>query len=170
MFTAEAKDVVENYRSISLLSIPSECQEKVVHNAIYTHVAPYLTNWQHGFKRGRSCATQLVLTQHQWTKALDDVLQVFLYFSKEFDRVSHDLLLQKLSNFGISGSLFKWYEDYLSHREPQRVVIEGQSSSWSVIPSGVTRAIIFCDIHQRVARRCLAWENNCIVCRRLQNI
>ena len=30
---------------------------------------------------------------------------MFLDFSKAFDRVSHDLLLQKLCNFGISGSL-----------------------------------------------------------------
>ena len=92
---ADAKDVVENYRSISLLSIPSKCQEKIVHHAIYSHVAPYLTDWQHGFIRGRSCATQLVLTHHQWTKALDDGLQVdlvFLDFAKAFNRVSHDIL------------------------------------------------------------------------------
>ena len=139
MFKAEVKDVVENYRPVSLLSIPSKCLEKIVHKAIYSHVAPYLTDWQHGFIRGRSCATQLVLTHHQWTKALDDGLQVdvvFLDVSKTFDRVSHDLLLHKLCNFGISGSLLNWCENYLSHRE-QRVVIDGQSSAWSVVPSGV---------------------------------
>ena len=50
--------------------------------------------------------------------------------------MSHDLLLHKLCNFGISGSLLNWCENYLSHRE-QRVVIDGQSSAWSVVPSGV---------------------------------
>ena len=64
VFKAEAKDVVENYRLISLLSIPSKCLEKIVHKAIYSHVAPYLTDWQHAFMTGRSCATQLVLTHH----------------------------------------------------------------------------------------------------------
>ena len=59
VFKADAKDVVKNYRSISLLSIPSKCQERIVYNAVYPHVAPYLTDWQHGFVRGRSCATQL---------------------------------------------------------------------------------------------------------------
>ena len=33
VFKAEAKDVVENYRPISLLSIPSQCL-KIVHKAI----------------------------------------------------------------------------------------------------------------------------------------
>ena len=61
---------------------------------------------------------------------------MFLDFSKAFDRVSHDLLLLKLCNFGISGSLLNWCENYLSHTE-QRVVIDGQSSAWSVVPSGV---------------------------------
>ena len=51
--------MTKNYRSISLLSIPSKCQERIVYNAVYPHVAPYLTDWQHGFVRGRSCATQL---------------------------------------------------------------------------------------------------------------
>ena len=142
VFKSDAKDVVENYRSTSLLSIPSKCQEKIVHNAIYSHVAPYLADWQHGFVRGRSCVTQLVLSHHHWSKALDDGLQVdvvFLDFAKAFDRVSHDILLQKLCNFGISGTLLNWCKDYLTNRE-QRVVIDGKSSSWSVIPSGVPQS------------------------------
>ena len=39
LFKADAKDVVENYRSISLLSIPSKCQERIVYNAVFLHVA-----------------------------------------------------------------------------------------------------------------------------------
>ena len=79
VFRAVARDVVQNYRSIFLLSLHSKCQEKIVHNAIYSHVAPFLTDWQHGFVKGRLCVTQLVLT-HQWTKALGDGLQVDLMF------------------------------------------------------------------------------------------
>lgn len=54
VFKSGARDMVENYRPISLLSIPSRCQEKIAHNAIYSRVAPFLTNWQHGFVKGRS--------------------------------------------------------------------------------------------------------------------
>ena len=96
-------------------------------------MAPYLSDWQHGFVRGRSCVTQLVLSHHHWYKALDDELQVdvvFMDFAKAFDRVSNDILLQKLCNFGISDALLNWCKDYLTNRE-QRVVIAGKSSAWS---------------------------------------
>ena len=58
-----------------------------MYNAVYPHVAPYLTDWQHGFVRGRSCATQLVLSHRQWSKALNEgkrVDVVFLDFAKAF--------------------------------------------------------------------------------------
>ena len=54
-------------------------------------------HWQHGFVKGRSTATQLILTQHQWAKALDEGHQVhvvFLDFLKAFDRVPHQALLE----------------------------------------------------------------------------
>ena len=101
------RELVENYRSISLPPISAKCLEHIVHNAIYSHVSPYLSKWQHGFVKGRSCETQLVLTHHQWGMALDEGCQVdvaSLDFSKAFDRVSHPVLLQKLCGFGISGS------------------------------------------------------------------
>ena len=39
----------------------------------------------------------------------------FLDFTKAFDRVHHKILLNKLCNFGISGSLLEWCSDYLSN-------------------------------------------------------
>ena len=66
---------------------------------------------------------------------------VFLDFAKAFDRVAHNILLQKLWNFGISGALLNWCKDYLTDRE-QRVVIEGMSSTWRAIPSGVPQGFL----------------------------
>ena len=125
------KEFVEDYRSISLLPIPAKCLERLVHTAIYAHVSPYLSEWHHGFVKGKSWETQLVLTHHQWVTALDKGPQVdvaFLDFSKDFDRVNHSILLQKLCSFGISGFLLQWCESYLSNRL-QRTVLDGVSST-----------------------------------------
>ena len=112
-----------------------------MYNAIYSYVSSYLSEWQHGFVKGRSCETQLVLTHHQWTRVLDEGRQVdvaFLDFSNAFDRVSHSVLLKKLCGFGISGSILQWCESYLSEQQ-QRVVLEGVSSSWAGVSSGVAQ-------------------------------
>ena len=37
-------------------------------------------HWQHGFLKGRSAATQLILTHHQWAKALDEGHQVHVIY------------------------------------------------------------------------------------------
>lgn len=108
------RELVGNDRSISLLPISAKCLERIVHRAIYTHVSPHLSEWQHGFIKGRSCVTQLVLTHHQWALALDEGLQVDVAF---LDFSSHPILLWKLSGFGISGCLLQWCESYLSHKQ-----------------------------------------------------
>ena len=106
-------------------------------------MAPFLTDWQKGFVKSRSCATyQLVLTHHQWTKAVEDGLQVdvvFLDFAKAFVKVLHVILLQKLCNFGISEFLLKWCEDYLTERE-----------LWVVKRVGVPPGLSFLLLYPRV--------------------
>jgi hypothetical protein len=65
----------------------------------------------------------------------------FLDLAKAFDRVPHKLLLHKLKSFGFSGSLLKWFTDYLHHRK-QRVILEGFVSKSSVVTSGVPQGSI----------------------------
>ena len=69
-----------------LFPTPAKCLERIVHSAIYDHVLPFLTEWQHGFIKGRSCETQLILTHHQWATALDKGRQVDVVFLAELSR------------------------------------------------------------------------------------
>lgn len=37
---------------------------------------------------------------------------VFTGYSKAFDRINHNLVLEKLSKAGIHGDLFRWFTSY----------------------------------------------------------
>ena len=61
-----------------------------------------------------------------------EVRSVYLDMSKAFDKVWHDGLVFKLEQNGISGSLLKLFQNYLSHSK-QRVVLNGSASDYSSI-------------------------------------
>jgi hypothetical protein len=137
---------VSNYRPISLLS----CTSKVMETCIFKYVFNYirdnslLTKLQSGFMPNDSTVNQLVHIYHMFTEALDkkkDVRVVFCDITKAFDRVWHDSLIFKLKKLGIKNDLLHWFKDYLSHRQ-QRVVINGEHSSWGHIKAGVPQGSV----------------------------
>ena len=78
------------------------------------------------------------------TKSLENgefVVGVFLDFSRAFDTVNHDILLQKLHHYGIRGSAMKWFQSYLSDRN-QYVTYNGTESSKRAIKCGVPQGSI----------------------------
>ena len=88
---------------------------------------------------GDGTVNQLVSIHDDVCNSLDqgnDVQMVFFDISKAFDRVWHKGLIYKLRTIGIQGTLLKWFTSYLTNRQ-QRVVINGKSSSFSLLKSGV---------------------------------
>ena len=67
--------------------------------------------------------------------------EFFLDISKVFDKVWHDGILFKLRATGIEGNLIKLIESFLSDRY-QRVILNGQCSSWEKIKAGVPQGSI----------------------------
>jgi len=103
-----------------------------------------VTTNQHGFRQGRSCETQLLLTIHDLAKNLDNNLQtvvIFLDFAKAFDKVDHSCLLHKLDHYGIRGDLLFWLENFLTQRT-QRVIVEGHYNSTTNVTSGVPQGSV----------------------------
>ena len=70
-----------------------------------------------------------------------EVHGVFWDISKAFDKVWHEGLLHKLKENGINGPLLNVLEDFLCSRK-QRVVLNGQHSSWSDVVAGVPQGSI----------------------------
>ena len=135
---------VSNYRPISLLSLVSKVFERCIYNRLIDHISSKLNELQYGFQRGKSTTSQLLHVLHNIHKMLEKRCQVdtiYLDFAKAFDKVSHDLLLVKLHNFGIKGNLLRWFKNYLSGRF-QRVTVHGVTSQPLPVLSGVPQGSI----------------------------
>ena len=85
---------------------------------------------------------------HEINKSFDDgieVRSVFLDISKAFDKVWHEGVIFKLKQNGISGDLLNILTDFLSNRK-QRVVLNGQVSTWTSVNAGVPQGYILCPL------------------------
>ena len=135
-----------NYRPISLTCICCKLLEHIIYSAISSHanVHNIMCTNQHGFRKKRSCETQLLETVNNLTGALDagyeaDIL--FLDFSKAFDRVSHNCLLYKLLHYGISSPVYNWITNFLFDRR-QQVILDNCYSNPCKVSSGVPQGSV----------------------------
>ena len=135
-----------NYRPVSLLPCLSKICERVVFIRLYNFLLEigFLYKFQSGFRPCHSTVNQLLYIVHQIYCAFEagkEVRVVFLDISKAFDKVWHTGLLKKLEALGVRNPLLQWFESYLENRM-QRVVVEGQSSEWEKVGSGVPQGSV----------------------------
>ena len=101
----------------------------------------HFTECQSGFIPGDSCVVQLLSITHEIYQSFDCSLTrenkgVFLDISKAFDKDWHEYLVCKLQSWGIEVSLLRLLQNYLTALQ-QRVVLNGQTSSWLSVTAGV---------------------------------
>ena len=133
-----------NYRSISCLSKLSLVFERLPFNKLYDFFSPQLSGSQFGFMRRKSTVLQLIIYLQAIYNKVDtntDCYALYLDFSKAFDSVSHETLLEKLRLFGIGGSLLRLLSSYLTNRV-QCVKLNNIISASLPVTSGVPQGSI----------------------------
>ena len=129
------KQVVNNYRPVSLLPIFGKVFEKILFNSIFEYLQEscLLCDNESGFQPSDSCEYQLLSIFQDIYASCDcnsskDVRGIFLDIFKAFDRVWHEKLIYKMKCIGITGMPLKLLQNFLRNRY-QRVLLNRQCSS-----------------------------------------
>ena len=93
--------------------------ESVIRDQLVDHLDKHnlIKDTQHGFRKGRSCASNLLVFLEYVTSCLDskdNVDVVYLDFAKAFDKVPHSRLLLKLKAHGVDGMVLDWIKSWLT--------------------------------------------------------
>ena len=100
IFKKGKKSAAGNYRPVSLKSVSCKVLESILKDDIMDHLSrnQLIKKSQHGFMKGKSCATNLLEFLDKITEATDkgtatDV--IYLDFAQAFDKVPTERLLRK---------------------------------------------------------------------------
>ncbi|GAB0177598.1 mitochondrial enolase superfamily member 1 [Grus japonensis] len=145
VFKKGKKEDLENYRPVSLTSIPGKVMEQLILGVISKHVEEkkVIGSGQHGFTKGKSCLTNLIAFYDGMTGWMDEgrAVDVYLDFSKAFGTVSHNILTGKLRKCRLDEWTVRWIENWLNGRA-QRVVTSSTESSWRPVASSVPQGSV----------------------------
>ena len=122
------------------------CNSRIAYDRLYAYLEEHniICKYQSGSRAIHSTVTALLEATDTWTSNIDRGkinAVVFLDLKKAFDTVDHEILLSKLSNYGIYGNAHQWFKSYLENRT-QMCSINGSLSQSCLLSCGVPQGTI----------------------------
>jgi hypothetical protein len=111
-----------NYRPIAILPVFEKILERHIADKLcrFFKIHNVLCESQYGFIKGLGTDRLLsVFSNHVYSKLQNNinVICLFIDFSKAFDTINHDVLIEKMSRIGFSGPNLTLFKNYLEGRK-----------------------------------------------------
>ena len=150
IFKEGEKGDVSNYRPISILCTVARGFEKFLYNQLHQYLVQHnvLCSNPWGFRSLHSTALALIDCTDNWKLNIDKGKlnsTILLDIKKAFDTIDHDILLQKLSHYGVTNLELKFFRSYL-HDRKRCCDVNEHSSTFETIRCGVPQGSILSPI------------------------
>lgn len=132
----------KNYRPINILSVLGKVLDKLVYKQVceFVNENSILNKYQSGYRSSFSTQTALVKITDDIRHSMDNrqlTVLVLLDFSRAFDCVNHQLLLQILRSYNFDELVIIWFKSYLECRLQRVKTVNGLFSDWKYNGTGV---------------------------------
>ncbi|CAB4027030.1 Hypothetical predicted protein, partial [Paramuricea clavata] len=143
VFKSGTRNNPGNYRPISIIPCVAKIFEKIIFDQLHGYLDSnnLLNTCQYGFRPFHSTLTALLEATSDWSMNIDNGLingVVFIDLKKAFDTIDHQIILQKLKNYGIDETSLTWFHSYLTDRT-QKCRVNGQLSDSVPVACGFTQ-------------------------------
>lgn len=116
-YKKDQKEHPGKYGPVSLTSVLGKVMEQIILSVMTQHKqdSQVIRPRQHGFRKGRSCLTDLIFSDEVTCVVNEEeaVDVAYLDFSKAFDTVSYSTLLEKLAAHALDRCTIHWVKNWM---------------------------------------------------------